>query len=51
MNDQLLIFLLIVGIAFIVFGVLILFLPEVIEDRENWKQAKEDKQKKKGKTK
>lgn len=47
MNNQLLIFLFIIGIAFIVFGVLILFLPEVIEGKEAWKKEQPSKEKKK----
>jgi|GEM_PF-2918908 len=45
MNDQLLIFLFIVGIAFIVFGIFILFLPEIIEGKDSLNKTPEKKRK------
>lgn len=43
MNNLLLIMLLVIGIAFIVFGILILFLPEVLENNQNLSIKKEPK--------
>jgi hypothetical protein len=40
MNQALLIFILIIGVSFIVFGILILFLPEVIEGHKAISSAK-----------
>jgi hypothetical protein len=40
MNQALLIFILIIGISFIVFGILVLFLPEVIEGHKVISSAK-----------
>jgi len=43
MNNLLLIMLLVIGIAFIVFGILILFLPEVLENKQKLPIEKESK--------
>jgi hypothetical protein len=40
MNQALLIFILIIGISFIVFGILVLFFPEVIEGNKVISSAK-----------
>ena len=42
MNPLLLILLLVIGIAFVVFGVLILFLPEVFEHKQKGSIAQDE---------
>jgi len=49
MNNLLLIMLLVIGIAFVVFGILILFLPEVLENKHGLTAKKEAKRSKKAK--
>ena len=41
MNQLLLILLLVIGISFVVFGILILFLPEVFENKQKLPIEKE----------
>ena len=47
MNPLLLILLLVIGIAFVVFGILILFLPEVFEHKQKGSVIQDEKDKKK----